>query len=282
MLARVLLLLTLSLLSACALFRSKEEKAATDLAKAKAADIPSAEVLYKRANDSLKGGIYNDAIEKYEQLESLYPFGRHAAQGLLDLAFAYFKFDEPDQAIATAERFIQLYPSSPFVDYAHYIKGIAQYNRDIGFVDRYLPVDATQRDPGSARESLRDFEELLRKYPNSRYAADARQRLVYLRNRLALYELHGARFYMKRGAYVAAAERCNGILRDYQRTVAVPPALKILEEAYLKMGMTDLARDTAAVYAHNYPGGAPDYERLSLKERTSLEKIWQFLGLDRN
>lgn len=244
-------------------------------------DVSQAD-LYKQAKAALQQGYLDEAIKKYERLEALYPFGREAAQGQLDLIYAYFKFDEPDQALAAAARFQQLYPNSPFIDYVYFMKGLVNYTRDIGFLDRYLPTDLTQRDPGAAREALKDFDELLRKFPNSKYAKDARQRVAYLRNRIALNEMQVAEFYMRRKAYAAAAERANLVIRDYQRTVAVPMALEMLQQAYQKMGLPKLAADTKQIYAYNYRSGTKYSEQFNTRPRTFLEKFWNFIGLDRN
>ncbi len=145
----------------------------------------SASELYNKAAGELDSGSYERAIELYQKLETRYPFGRYAMQGQLDIAYAYYRSDEPEQAIAAADRFIKLYPQNPYVDYAYYMKGIVNYNRSVGFIDRFVPTDASQRDPGAALDAFQDFAVLVEKFPDSKYTPDARQRMLYLRNNLA-------------------------------------------------------------------------------------------------
>lgn len=162
----------------------------------------SAAKLYDEASSELDSGNYARAIEYYEKLEARYPFGRYAMQSQLDVAYAHYRADEPEAAIAAADRFIKLYPDNPYVDYAYYLKGIVNYNRSVGFLDRYIPTDPSQRDPGAALDAFVDFSVLVERFPESRYAEDARQRMVYLRNNLAKHEVNVARYYMRRGAYL--------------------------------------------------------------------------------
>ena len=230
------------------------------------------------AKKAMEAENYRKAIELYEKLESRYPFGEHAAQMQLDIAYAYFKNDEPDAAIAAADRFIKIHPRNPSVDYAYYLKGLVNYNRSIGFIERYLPTDISQRDPGNARQAYSIFEELLRRFPISKYAPDAKQRMIALRNNLAMYEIHVARFYLRRRAYIAAANRASNVIEQYQRTPAVPYALQIMQEAYTKLGMDNLAGDAERVYAQNYPDGPPATE---FKQKTIVQDIWDFIELDK-
>ena len=239
----------------------------------------SAEQFYTEAKQALIEKRYEKAVKLYEKLEARYPFGRYATQAQLDIAYAYYKNDEPDSAIAAADRFIKLNPTHPNVDYAYYIKGLVNYNRGIGFLDRFLPTDSSQRDPGSALDAYKEFEELLRRFPNSRYADDVRQRIVSLRNNLAMYEIHVADFYMRRQAYLAAARRCAEVIRKFQRTQAVPLALQTMETAYRKLEQNDLADAVARVYAFNYAKGVPGPAK-DLVEPTAAEKIWHFIGLE--
>lgn len=213
----------------------------------------SASKLYSEAKAALDGGDYETAIKYYESLEARYPFGRYAQQAILEEAYAYYKYDEPDSAITAADRFIKTYPQHPNVDYAYYLKGLANFNRNMGLVERYLPQDPAQRDPGSMRQSFNDFAELVKRFPNSKYAEDARQRMIYLRNNLAQYEVHVANHYIRRGAYVAAANRAQYVVEHYQQTPAVADALAILAESYTNMGIQELAADTLRVLELNYP-----------------------------
>lgn len=241
----------------------------------------TAEQFYREAKEALTEQRYPKAVKLYEKLEARYPFGTYATQAQLDIAFAYYKNDEPDSAIAAVDRFIKLNPTHPNVDYAYYLKGLVNYNRGIGFIDRFLPTDPSQRDPGAALDSYNDFQTLIDRFPNSKYADDAKQRIVALRNNLALYEIHVADFYMRREAYLAAARRCAEVVRKYERTQAVPQALKIMEQAYRKLEMNDLADDAARVYALNYAQGAPGGAKDLIYEPSAAERIWDFIGLEK-
>lgn len=230
-----------------------------------------------KAKEALENKSYSKAVSLYEALEARYPFGDYAPQAQLNVAFAYYKNDDPEAALAAADRFIKTHPRSPSVDYAYYLKGLINYNRGIGFIDRFLPTDSSQRDPGSARDAFDNFQELIRRFPNSQYTPDARQRMTALRNNLAMYEIHVADFYMRRRAYEAAINRANHVIKEYQRTPAVPIALQIMEEGYRKLGMNDMAADTERIYKLNYPTGAPmgDY-----RDEGVVQKIWDAIGLD--
>ncbi len=229
------------------------------------------------AQEAVDAGNYEKAIKIYEALESRYPFSELSAQTQLDLAYAYYKNGDAESALAAAERFIKMNPRNLYVDYAYYLKGLINYNRDIGFIDRYLPTDTAQREQNSAREAYRNFEELIRRFPKSRYVADARLRMVALRNNMAMHEVHIARYYLERGAFIAAANRGSGVIERYQRTPAVPYALQVMQEAYEKLGLYSLANDTERVYQLNFPSGPPVAEH---KEATVSHRIWDFIGFD--
>lgn len=233
---------------------------------------------HQQAKEALDNKNYQKAITLYEALEARYPFGDYAAQAQLNVAYAYYKNDDPEAALAAADRFIKVHPRSPNVDYAYYLKGLVNYNRGIGFIDRFLPTDSSQRDPGPAKDSYDNFQELIQRFPQSKYVPDARLRMVALRNNLGMYEVHVADFYMRRKAYVAAVTRANYIIKEYQRTPAVPHALQIMQEAYRKLGMDDLAADAERVFQLNYPNGMPvaDY-----KEKTMIEETWDAIGMDK-
>lgn len=234
--------------------------------------------LHTTAKESLDNENFQKAIKLYETLETRYPFGDYAAQAQLNLAYAHYKNNDSESAIAAAERFIKINPRSPVVDYAYYLKGLINYNRDIGFLERFIPTDASQRDPGSARDAYDNFQELITRFPDSKYVPDAQQRMIALRNNLAMHEVHIARFYMKRKAYIAAANRAGEVIAKFQRTPAVPYALEIMKEAYEKLGMVELANDAARIYAQNYPDGPPIPE---YSKKTIASKVWHFIGLDR-
>lgn len=209
--------------------------------------------LYSEAKAAMSAGDYETAIKYYEKLQARYPFGRYAQQAQIDLIYAYYRDDEPASAIAAADRFIKLHPRHPYVDYAYYLKGLANFNVSKGLFERYLPQDPAQRDPGAARQSFQDFAELARRFPNSKYTPDAVQRMTYLRNNLAQYEVNVATYYMKRGAYVAAANRAKYVVENYDRSPAVPDALAVMAKAYKIMGLDDLSRDALRVLELNAP-----------------------------
>ncbi|CAH9019407.1 outer membrane protein assembly factor BamD [Candidatus Nitrosacidococcus sp. I8] len=209
---------------------------------------------YAEAKSKLESEEYKDAAKLYEQLESRYPFGEYAQQSLLESAYAYYKTNQDESAIASINRFIQLYPLNKNLDYAYYLKGLVNFNRGVGIIQKYVPYDETQRDPASAEESLKDFKSVVQRFPNSQYAKDAGQRIVYLRNRLAQHELNVAHYYMRRNAYVGAINRAQYVVENYQRTPAVPEALTIMVRGYKILGLDDLAKNNFEILERNYPG----------------------------
>ena len=213
----------------------------------------SAQRLYDTAKGHLDRGEYEQAIDYYERLEVRYPFGPPAMQAQLDIIYAYHQFDEPASAIAAADRFIKLHPRHPNVDYAYYLKGLVRFVGGDSILDQFITKDVSENDPGSALESFRAFEELIRRFPDSRYAEDSRQRMRYLKNILAMHEIHVARYYMKRGAWLAAAGRARYVVENYQRTPAVREALLVMRTAYERMGLHRLAADATRVLELNYP-----------------------------
>ena len=213
----------------------------------------SARRLYDTAKEDLNRGAYEEAIGYYEKLEVRYPFGPLAMQGQLDLIYAYYKFDQPASALAAADRFIKLHPRHPNVDYAYYLKGLVRFVGGDSILDRFVTKDLSEHDAGAALQSFRAFEELLQRFPESRYTDDSRQRMLYLKNLLAMHEIHVARYYMTRGAWLAVASRARYVIENYQGTPAVSDALAILTIAYREMGLDDLSADAARVLRLNYP-----------------------------
>jgi outer membrane protein assembly factor BamD len=240
----------------------------------------SASKFYSEAKDAMNNGDYEQAIEYYEKLEARYPFGRYATQSQLDVIYAHYKNSEPDSAIAAADRFIKLHPQNPYVDYAYYLKGLANFNRDQSLTSRLFSMDASQRDAGASLNSFNDFSELLRRYPDSKYAADARQRMIYLRNNLARYQLHVAGFYMRRGAYLAAANRAKRVVTNFQRTDSVADALQIMITAYDKLGKTELAEDAKRVLAVNTANGRLQLTGMGADEKGLVRRTWDSLKFD--
>ncbi|NOZ51649.1 MAG: outer membrane protein assembly factor BamD [Gammaproteobacteria bacterium] len=213
----------------------------------------SAERLYKAAKQQMEYSDYELAIEYFETLESRYPFGKLAEQAQLETAYAYYKFQEQDAAIAAAERFIKLHPSHPKVDYAYYLRGLAAFHKKDSLLDNIAPQDPSERDPSSARDSFNYFAELVKKFPKSKYAPDSVKRMKFQRNTLAKHELNVASYYLKRGAFVAAANRAKYIVENYPQTPAIPSALALLTKAYTNLNMHDLANDAQQVLKMNYP-----------------------------
>ncbi len=209
--------------------------------------------LYMEAQKHLKSENYEQAVKNLQMLESRFPFGPYAEQAQLELIFAQYHSYSGDAAVAAAERFIRLHPQHPNVDYAYYMKGLANYTQGTGFLERFLPTDMTERDPGKALQSFEDFRQLLVRYPDSPYAPDAKARMTYLRARLARYEINIANYYFRRKAYLAAANRGRYVVENYPQTEAVPDALAVMVQAYQLLGMNDLANDSLTVLKANFP-----------------------------
>jgi outer membrane protein assembly factor BamD len=212
----------------------------------------SPEVLYKKARQSLDSYDYNSSIKTYEQLTARFPFTDQARQARLDLIYAYYRAGEGESATDAADTFIRENPTHPRVDYAWYIKGLVDFERTPNALEHLFRVDLTQRPPSTARKAFAAFRTVVEQYPKSEYAHDAQQRMVYLRNRLANYEVHVARYYMKRGAYIAAAQRAKGAVEQYDGSPAIREALQIMIQAYDRLNLKALADQTRKVYADNY------------------------------
>jgi outer membrane protein assembly factor BamD len=237
----LLLIATLALTAACS---SNKEVVDENLSEAE---------LYQQAQEDLNNSSYTPAVAKLKALESRYPFGRYAEQAQLELIYAYYKNVEPEAAKSAAERFIRLHPQHANVDYAYYLKGLASFDQDRGLIARFIPLDLTKRDPGAARDSYNEFAQLTSRYPNSRYAPDAKARMVYLRNLLAAYEIHAGRYYLTRQAYVAAANRGRYVVENFQETPAVGDGLALMVEAYQRLELNDLAATSLETLKLNYP-----------------------------
>ena len=213
----------------------------------------SVEQFYNRANELMNKGDHAAAIETYTKLEARYPYGRYAQQAQLEVIYAHYKAEEPASAVAAADRFIRLHPRHPNVDYAYYLRGLATFDQGSGFLERWLPQDRAKRDPASLRESFDYFQQLITQYPASRYAADALSRMTILRNNLARHEVLVADYYLRRGIYLAAANRGKYVVEHYPQSTAIPDALAVMVQAYQQMQMPDLAKDAQRVLELNYP-----------------------------
>jgi len=216
-------------------------------------DQRPAEEIYADAKDNLDSGTYERAIKLFEQLEAKYPYGRYAQQAQLEIAYAYYKAQDAAQASAAIDRFIKLHPNHPNVDYAYYLKGLITFNEDQGFVGVIGQQDLTERDPKAALDSFQAFKELVTRFPDSRYAEDARVRMAYLVNALAKHEISVARYYQNRNAFLAAANRAQTTIKNFPNSPSVEDALAIMIYSYDQLGMKDLAADSRRVLALNYP-----------------------------
>jgi outer membrane protein assembly factor BamD len=229
--------------SGCAAHREKLAKKATP------------ESLYKKAHHELQTYSLNAAIKTYESLTARFPFTDEARQARLDIIYAYYRAGEGESAIDAAETFIRENPTHPRVDYAWYVKGLVDFEHQPNAIERLFRADLSKRPPSNARKAFAAFKTVVEQYPRSEYAHDSLQRMVYLRNRLASYEVHVARYYYKRGAYVAAAQRAKGAVEQYDGAPSIRDALGILIECYDKMNLAVLATQARQVYEVNY---APD------------------------
>ncbi|HMV04020.1 MAG TPA: outer membrane protein assembly factor BamD [Accumulibacter sp.] len=232
-----------SLISGCGLLPAEKDETAGW----------SANKLYTEAKDALNEGSYAKAVKYFEKLESRYPYGRYAQQAQIEIAYAYWKDFEPASALAACDRFIKLHPNHPNVDYVHYLRGLINFNEDQGILGAISSQDMSERDPKGARESFDAFKELVTRFPDSKYTPDALLRMKYLVNALARLELHVARYYMKRGAYLAAANRAQYAVKNYPDTPANEEALFIMISAYDALGLTDLRDDASRVMRKNFP-----------------------------
>jgi len=213
----------------------------------------SAQKLYGEAKDAMANRAWDRAIKYLEKLEARYPYGRFAQQAQLDVSYAYWKQGERASAIAAADRFIKLYPSHTNVDYAYYLKGLVNFNENSGLFSILDNPDMTERDSKGTRESFEAFKELVNRFPDSKYTEDAQARMRYLVNSLAQYEVHVARYYMKRGAFVAAANRAQFAVQNYPRAPALEEAVFIMVKAYDALGMADLRDAADRVMRKNFP-----------------------------
>jgi outer membrane protein assembly factor BamD len=216
-------------------------------------DRGSVEKLYASAKEDLAAGSYDQAVKQLERVEGRAAGTLLAQQAMLDLAYAKWRLNERVEAITTLDRFIKLHPSSPAMDYALYLKGVVNFNESMGFLSAISRQDLSERDQQASRDSYQAFEQLVQTFPDSKYSDDARARMGYIVNALAEYELHVARYYYRRAAYVAAANRAQLAVREYPQTPAVEEALYIMAASYDKLGLEQLRNDAERVLKLNYP-----------------------------
>lgn len=259
--ALVAILGAMMLLSGC---QSNEER----ILKGSERDV------YERAKSYLDSRSWTLAIDTLEQMEEYFPFGTYAEHAQLELIFAYFKAKEYESALAAADRFIRLHPRNANVDYAYYMRGMANYYNDSVF-SAFFPTDVSLRDPGTAKDAFNHFSQLLSLFPDSSYALDARKRMIYLKNTLARAEINIANYYFKRGAYIAAANRGRWVVENLQETPAVPDGLAVMAQAYHLVEMRELSENAAKVLMHNYPNHpAVKGGKFNYKFGTDQKKSW--------
>ena len=254
------LLFALTLLSGCA--GSDGNKDDTD--------IWSEAKLYSEATDKLNDADFAKCGKYFEKLEARFPFGPYSQQAQINAAYCYWKAQEQTQALVAIDRFIKLHQGSPSLDYAYYLKGLITFNDDLGWLGKFTGQDLSERDPKAAKEAFESFKVVVERFPNSKYAPDALDRMRYIVNSLAEADVIVARYYYQRGAYLASANRAQLVIRDYDRAPAVEEALYILMKSYEKLGMTQLSNDTARVFKLNFP----DSQMLETGQRIQKERKW--------
>ena len=211
----------------------------------------SAKELYEEAQSSIDAAEFQTAVKHLESLEARYPFDPHAKQAQLEIAYAYYKFDELDQATSAIERFERLHPRDSHLDYVYYLKGLINFNRGQGLLDAWFPRDPSRHDPAVLEQAFNDFSTLVRRFPDSLYAGDAQQRMIYIRNQLAKKEILIAEFYVERKSWVSSAKRAKTVLQRFPRTIWTKRALEIMLLSYQKLDLPELAADTQRVIDFN-------------------------------
>ena len=218
-----------------------------------AVELKGPQAIYASAKAAMKNGNFGGAAQTLSDLDSRYPFGELSHQVQLDLIYSYYKSGDSAQALATIDRFLRLNPNHKDVDYAYFMRGLTNMESDDNLFQSLLNIDRSDRDPSASREAFNDFRQLLNKYPESKYATDAQKRMVYIKTRLAKYEVAIARFYMRREAYVAAANRGQYVLEYYPDTGMVQEALEIMVSCYDQLGLEQLKQNTIKILKLNYP-----------------------------
>lgn len=265
LLSTSLALTSLLLLQACSMFKGDPTEDWT------------AKDFYEEASDALYSGEFETAIKNLETLEARFPFDPYAKQAQLDIAYSYYKFDEPDAAISAADRFIRLNPRDPNIDYVYYLKGLVNFKRGTGILDGWFPRDQAEHETETLHNSFNDFATLVRRYPDSKYAGDAYQRMIYLRNELAQHEISVAEYYLSREAWMGAINRAKIVIELYEQSIWRKRALEIMVIGYNELGMVDLAADTQRILDLNSDVVSnlvkPDSE-LEMPPKSSWYKFW--------
>lgn len=253
-----LALLTLALITGCGTFKNEQDITAGW----------SAERLYQDAREEISAGNWKEARVRLEAVEARYPFGNYAQQSLIDQAYVNWKDEEPEQALAAIDRFQQQYPNHPGSDYMLYLKGLITFTPPSASFTKFTRQDPSERDPKGLRESYESFTQLINLYPDSRYTADAKKRVVWLVSTIAQNEVHVAQYYYERGAYVAAANRAQTVITDFKGVQPAEKALYIMYLSYDKLNLDDLRDDAKRVLDENYPNSR--YYQQGLKEPVNL------------
>ena len=233
-------------------------------------DIWSEAKLYSEATDKLNDGDFAKCGKYFDKLEARFPFGPYSQQAQINAAYCYWKANEQAQALVAIDRFIKLHQGSSNLDYAYYLRGLITFNDDLGWLGKFTGQDLSERDPQAAKDAFESFKIVAERFPNSKYAPDALDRMRYIVNSLAEADVIVARFYYQRGAYLASANRAQLVIRDYDRAPAVEEALYILYKSYQKLGMVELSNDTARVFKLNFP----DSPMLETGQRVIKERRW--------
>lgn len=218
----------------------------------------SQEQIYQAGKTALQDKNFSEAIKRFEALDVQYPFGEHTESAQFYLIYAYYMKDDHALAVAAADRFIRLHPTNPHVDYAYYMRGLANYYQNLGVIERLFSVDLATRDLTQMQKAYRDFSDVVYHYPNSIYAPSAHQYMIYLRNMMAAHELHVANYYYQKHAYVAASNRASNIVAHYEGAPAVEDALVVMVQSYHHLGLTKMEQDALAVLKYNYPNKTVD------------------------
>lgn len=250
-------------LSACGVFKNETVDETRTWSAAK---------LYAEARSELAGGNFDTAISHFEKLESRYPFGTYAQQAQMEIAYTHYQQEDQALALAAVERFIKLHPDHPNVDYMYYLRGLINFNDKIGMFDFLSQQDPSERDPKAARDAFDSFKQLVERFPNSIYAKDSQDRLRYLVNAMAQYDVHVANYYLRRGAYLAAANRAQATVKNYPDAPAIEEALFIMVRSYDALGMTELRDDAERVFKTNFPNS--DFLRGNRKKTKPWWQIW--------
>ncbi|MEO5676168.1 MAG: outer membrane protein assembly factor BamD [Usitatibacter sp.] len=226
---------------------------------------------YKAAKEEFDNRNWDASIKIYEALESKFPFGRFAQQAQMEVAYAHYKLGDTAQALSAIDKFLKLHPNHPNLDYALYLKALVNFKEDLGPLARVITQDLADRDPKAARESFEGFKDLVTRFPDSRYAADARERMAYLVEALARHEIHVARYYLSRGAFLAAANRAQDAITRFPSSPVHREALDVMIEAYDRMGMNELRDDARKVLAKNFPA-----DRMARDGQNRTKSWWKF------